>query len=82
MTALSANMAKIQVALESKATVKNEKGEIIALPSIADYRTEDCIRIFPKGCGVFYWSSAERQKELFVNGLPFDEWFELQPIGV
>jgi len=75
---LTDNMTKIQVALESGAIVRNEKGERIALPSFDGQRTDDCIKCYIKDA--YYWSSAEIQSALFVNGQPFEEWFELQPL--
>ncbi len=82
---LTENMVKIQIAIESGAIVKNEKGERVELPKKWDTScglppTEDCIKCYIKG--MYYWSSAEVQKEIIVNGLAFDDWFEQQPIGI
>ena len=78
-------MVKIQVAIEMGATVTNEKGERIDTPKSWDRScgmppTEDCIKCYIKE--MYYWSSAEVQKEIIVNGLAFDDWFEQQPIGI
>lgn len=75
---LTDNMTKIQVALESGATVRNEKGERIALPSNDGQRSDDCIKCYIKD--MYYWSTAAIQQQIFVNGQPFEEWFELQPL--
>jgi len=77
------NMVKIQIAIESGATARNEKGERIAIPKNYDRScghppTGDCIKCYIKD--MFYWSSAAMQKEIFVNEQLFDEWFELQPL--
>ncbi len=82
---LTDNMVKIQIAIESGSTVRNEKGEWISVPKSYEKScnlppTDDCIKCHKNG--MHYWSSARIQNELFVNGIPFDEWFEQQPIGI
>lgn len=80
---LTDNMAKIQVALEAGAVVRNEKGERIKLPgnSESGKRTDDCVKCYVNGTH-WYWSSGAVQQEVFVNGQPFDVWFELQPLAI
>ncbi len=75
------NMIKILVALEAKATVKNHKGERISLPNKIDNRSNDCVKCHV--LDLYYWSTAAVQKSLFVDGKPFDEWFEqAYPINI
>lgn len=81
---LTDNMTKIQVALESGATVRNEKGERIKLPDGSENgpkRTGDCVKCYINGTH-WYWSAAEKQGAISVNGEPFDAWLEQQPLPI
>lgn len=79
---MTEQMAMIQLGFENNGKVTNELGERIELPKKYDYRTDDCIKCYLRNSNVFYWSSAEIQKEIKVNNMPFYEWLNTLPIKV
>lgn len=76
---MTENMAKIQLAIEIGATVQNQKGERIMLPGEGDFnRTTVCVKCYVN-TSQYYWASSEKQ-ELIIDGKPFEDWLEAQPL--